>query len=85
AASEKQQADLQAKLSQNEQNYATAQAQLQQADTDLQKLRKDVEKQTALLNQASDAQVKAITADLNKQVALLKQKEDGLKKAEADS
>ncbi|WP_425299645.1 hypothetical protein, partial [Providencia rettgeri] len=85
AASEKQQAELQAKLSQNEQDYATAQAQLQQADTDLQKLHKDVEKQTALLNQASDEQVKAITADLNKQVALLKQKEDGLKKAEADS
>ncbi|WP_147318199.1 hypothetical protein, partial [Providencia rettgeri] len=79
ANSEKQQADLLAKLSQQEQSYATAQAQLKQAKADLQKLQADVEKQTALMSQASDQQVKALTADLNKQLALLKQKEDGLK------
>ncbi|MBO1916196.1 hypothetical protein J4727_09930 [Providencia rettgeri] len=44
-----------------------------------------MEKQTALMSQASDQQVKALTADLNKQLALLKQKEDGLKKAETES
>ncbi|MEX6257243.1 hypothetical protein [Providencia huaxiensis] len=44
-----------------------------------------MEKQTALMSQASDEQVKALTADLNKQIALLKQKEAGLKKAQAES
>ncbi|MEX6035725.1 hypothetical protein [Providencia hangzhouensis] len=34
--SEKQQAELQAKLRQQEQNYVTAQAQLKQANADLQ-------------------------------------------------
>ncbi|MEY0066153.1 hypothetical protein AB7222_21980, partial [Providencia rettgeri] len=82
ANSEKQQAELQAKLNQQEQNYVTAQAQLKQANTDLQKLKNEVETKTALMNQASDQQIKALTADLNKQLALLKQKEDGLKKAE---
>ncbi|WP_415884700.1 hypothetical protein, partial [Providencia huaxiensis] len=85
ANSEKQQADLQAKLLQQEQNYTTAQAQLKQANADLQKLKNEVETKTALMNQASDQQVKALTADLNKQLALLKQKEDGLKKAETES
>ncbi|WP_239354813.1 hypothetical protein, partial [Providencia rettgeri] len=85
ANSEKQQAELQAKLRQQEQNYVTAQAQLKQANTDLQKLKNEVETKTALMNQASDQQVKALTADLNKQLALLKQKEDGLKKAETES
>ncbi|MGO2304988.1 MAG: hypothetical protein ACTH5W_09855, partial [Providencia sp.] len=85
ADSQKQQQQLQLALTQNEQNYAAAQKQFEQANTDLLKLQKDVEKQTALMSQASDAQVKALTADLNQQVALLKQKEDGLKKAEVDS
>ncbi|MEX6068152.1 hypothetical protein, partial [Providencia hangzhouensis] len=67
---------------QQEHDYVTAQAQLKQANADLQKLQGEMEKQTALMSQASDQQVKALTADLNKQLALLKQKEDGLKKAE---
>ncbi|WP_294351284.1 hypothetical protein [Providencia sp.] len=83
--SQKQQQQLQTALTQNEQNYAAAQKQLAQANVDLQKLQKDVEKQTALMSQASDQQVKALTDDLHKQIALLKQKEDGLKQAEANS
>ncbi|MGC4885558.1 hypothetical protein ACON3F_22985, partial [Providencia hangzhouensis] len=70
ANSEKQQAELQAKLRQQEQNYVTAQAQLKQANADLQKLQGEMEKQTTLMSQASDQQVKALTADLNKQLAL---------------
>ncbi|MBO1916191.1 hypothetical protein J4727_09915 [Providencia rettgeri] len=38
ANSEKQQAELQAKLRQQEHDYVTAQAQLKQANADLQKL-----------------------------------------------
>ncbi|MEX6257245.1 hypothetical protein [Providencia huaxiensis] len=75
----------QARLQKNEQDYATAQAQLKQANAELQKLQANVEKQTALMSQASDEQVKALTADLNKQIALLKQKEAGLEKAQAES
>ncbi|MDH2325237.1 hypothetical protein QDQ80_23490, partial [Providencia rettgeri] len=60
-------------------------AQLKQANAELQKLQANVEKQTALMSQASDEQVKALTADLNKQIALLKQKEAGLEKAQAES
>ncbi|MEX9213907.1 hypothetical protein AB7W40_00215 [Providencia rettgeri] len=84
AQSEKQQEDLQAKLSQQEQSYATAQAQLKQANADLLKLQKDVEKQTALIGQASDKQVKELTINLNKQIALLKQKESALAKLESE-
>ncbi|MEY0663742.1 hypothetical protein AB7281_14010, partial [Providencia rettgeri] len=84
ANSEKQQADLLAKLSQQEQSYATAQAQLKQAKADLQKLQADVEKQTALIGQASDKQVKELTINLNKQIALLKQKESALAKLESE-
>ncbi|MFG0742400.1 hypothetical protein ACF8NH_12575, partial [Providencia sp. TYF_10] len=83
--SEKQQARLQAQLSQNEQNYSVAQAQLKQANAELQKLQANVEKQTAMMNQASDAQVKALTADLNKQIILLKQQEEGLEKSQAEN
>ncbi|MBO1916198.1 hypothetical protein J4727_09940 [Providencia rettgeri] len=65
---------MQAKLNQQEHDYVTAQAQLKQANADLQKLQGEMEKQTALMSQASDQQVKALTADLNKQLALLKQR-----------
>ncbi|WP_272523872.1 hypothetical protein [Providencia sp. PROV230] len=84
ANSEKQQADLQGKLRQQEQDYAAAQAQLKQANADLLKLQKDVEKQTALIGQASDKQVKELTINLNKQIALLKQKESALAKLESE-
>ena len=82
--SQKQQQQLQSALTQNEQNYVAAQKQLELANADLKKLQKDVEKQTALLSQASDSQVKALTVDLNKQIALLKQKENDLSKLETD-
>ena len=82
--SQKQQQQLQTALAQNEQNYAAAQKQLAQANVDLQKLQKDVEKQTALMSQASDTQVKTLTNDLTKQMALLKQKETALSKLDAE-
>ncbi|OBY34783.1 hypothetical protein PR729_24760 [Providencia rettgeri] len=75
---------MQGKLRQQEQDYAAAQAQLKQANADLLKLQKDVEKQTALIGQASDKQVKELTINLNKQIALLKQKESALAKLESE-
>ncbi|MEX6382683.1 hypothetical protein AB6F61_06915 [Providencia hangzhouensis] len=57
---------------------------MEQANAELLKLQKDVEKQTALVGQASDKQVKALTADLNKQVTLLKEKESAIAKLESE-
>ncbi|EPE1184538.1 hypothetical protein PQ191_004116, partial [Providencia stuartii] len=82
---QKAQQQLQAKLTQQEEGFTTAQAQLKKANTDIAQLQKEIEKQKQLMTQASDQQVKSLTVELTQQVSLLKLQEAVLKKAEEDS
>ncbi|WP_262362761.1 FKBP-type peptidyl-prolyl cis-trans isomerase, partial [Providencia rustigianii] len=82
--SQNQQDLLQTQLAANEKSYIDTQSQLKQANSQVQKLQKDLEKQTALVGKASDKQIKDLTSDLSKQISLLEQREAELVKLGAD-
>ncbi|MEX9947651.1 hypothetical protein AB7X11_03930 [Providencia alcalifaciens] len=85
ADSQNQYAQLQAQLASNEQSYADAKKQLAQANTEVQKLRAELEKQTELAGKDTDLQVKELTAELNKQISLLKGREEALTKLDQEN
>ena len=85
ADSQNQYAQLQAQLTSNEQSYADAKKQLAQANTEVQKLRAELEKQTELAGKDTDLQVKELTAELNKQISLLKGREEALTKLDQEN
>ncbi|WP_230088611.1 FKBP-type peptidyl-prolyl cis-trans isomerase [Providencia sp. wls1943] len=85
ADSQNQYTQLQAQLASNEQSYADAKKQLAQANTEVQKLRAELEKQTELAGKDTDLQVKELTAELHKQISLLKGREEALTKLDLEN
>ena len=85
ADSQNQYTQLQAQLASNEQSYADAKKQLAQANTEVQKLRAELEKQTELAGKDTDLQVKELTAELHKQINLLKGREEALTKLDLEN